>query len=65
MESNLEQRYALRFCFLASFMATNAYEILISVRRYIDSTIETIDDFGLSMISDYDDFRLSIISMVF
>ncbi len=28
MESNLEQRYALRFCFLAGFTATNAYEML-------------------------------------
>ncbi len=37
MESNLEQHYALRFCFLADFTLTNVYEMLKNA--YSDSVI--------------------------
>ncbi len=37
MEPNLEQRYVLRFCFLAGFAITNTYKILKNIN--LDSVI--------------------------
>ncbi len=56
MESNLEQRYALRFCFLAGFTMTNSYEMLKSA--YSDSVISCT-----AMYRWYSEFKTGIMEV--